>query len=152
MDIREVSIVSAEAQRLIGLLDRELQTEYSPAQMHPVKFESFHRDGGVFVVAYDAATSVACGALRPCSERAIELKRMYVAESHRRLGVARRILEYLERKASLLGYERLLLETGDAQHAAIGLYENNGYHRIDAFGEYIGCPRSICFGKFLHED
>lgn len=147
--IQEVSIVSDDAQSLIALLDQELRGEYAPEHMHTVDFEPFHRDGGIFIVAYDAVTPVGCGALRPITDSEIELKRMYVAESNRGRGVSREILEYLENKARQLGFSKLLLETGDQQHAAIGLYEKSGYQRTKSFGEYVVSPRSICFAKDL---
>ena len=85
MDVREVSIQSDDARMLIALLDQELVAEYAPEHMHTVDFEAFHRDGGVFVVAFDAETPIACGALRPITKTEIELKRMYVVDSHREL-------------------------------------------------------------------
>jgi len=149
MEIRETSILSEDAQSLIALLDLELSGEYAPEHTYTVDFEPFHRDGGVFVVGYDAETAIACGALRAFSESEVELKRMYVADSHRGRGVSRQILEFLEEKARQLGFSRLLLETGDEQRAAISLYQSSGYQRIEAFGEYMNSPRSVCFGKAL---
>ena len=83
LEIREQSIVSEEAQALIALLDEELLSLYNPDEWHPVDFEPFHRNGGIFVVGYDGNRPVACGALRPYSDTEIELKRMYIAATHR---------------------------------------------------------------------
>ena len=149
MDVREVSIHSDDAQTLIALLDRELLGEYTSEHMHTVDFEPFHRHGGVFVVAYDAEIPIACGALRPITEAEIELKRIYVADSHRGRGVSRQVLAFLEGKARQLGFRKLLLETGDQQEAAIGLYSTSGYQRVEAFGEYLNSARSVCFAKDL---
>ena len=147
MDVLEVSIHSDDARALIALLDRELLGEYAPEDMHTVDFEGFHRDGGVFVVAYHSGTPIACGALRPISDADVELKRMYVVDSHRGRGVSRQVLTFLESKARQLGFRRLLLETGDQQEAAIGLYSASGYEQVEAFGEYMNGSRSICFAK-----
>jgi GNAT superfamily N-acetyltransferase len=149
MDIQEVSIRSKDAQLLIELLDRELSAEYAPEHMHTVEFERFHGEGGVFVVAYDAEKPIACGALRRITEDQVELKRMYVVESHRGRGVSKQVLSFLEDKARALGFHTLLLETGDHQEAAIGLYTKAGYQRAEAFGEYVQSPRSVCFEKAL---
>lgn len=148
MQIREVSILSEIAQSLIALLDEELSVEYAPEDHHTVDFEPFHREGGVFVVAFDGETPVACAALRPLDEESIEVKRMFVVPSYRGRGVSRKVLAFLEDKARLLGFRRLLLETGDVQHAAIGLYSSAGFERVEPFGEYDGA-RSVCFGKTL---
>ena len=149
VEIREVSIQSDDARSLIALLDRELQGEYLPDEMHTVDFDSFHRAGGIFVVAYDNHVPVACGALRPFSLEEVELKRMFVVSSHRGSGIGRVVLHFLERKASESGFRRLLLETGDAQKAAMRLYKASGFHRIQPFGGYINSSRSICFAKDL---
>ena len=81
--IKEQSILSPDARRLIELLDQELLSLYNPENWHPVDFEPFHREGGIFVVGYDGEQPVACGALRPYDASDIELKRMYVATTHR---------------------------------------------------------------------
>ena len=147
VDIQEVSILSDDAQLLIALLDQELSSEYAPQHRHFVDFEPFHREGGVFVVAYDAQTPIACGALRPINESEIELKRMFVVDSHRGRSISRHILAFLENKARQLGYRKLMLETGDQQIAAIHLYSTSGYKRVPTFGEYVNSERSICFAK-----
>jgi ribosomal protein S18 acetylase RimI-like enzyme len=48
-----------------------------------------------------------------------------------------------------LGADRIVLETGERQAAALGLYESAGYVRIEAFGEYVGSPLSVCMAKLL---
>jgi GNAT superfamily N-acetyltransferase len=149
VDIREIPIHSDDAQRLIGMLDQELLIEYPPEHVHAVDVESFHRNGGVFVVGYDAEMPIACGALRPVDRSEVELKRMYVVDSRRGRGVSRQILQFLETKARQLGFARLVLETGDAQHSAIRLYSTAGFDRIESFGEYGNGIRSICFAKDL---
>lgn len=149
LKIREVSIQCHDAGSLIAELDRELGEEYAPEHRHPVDLDPFHRDGGVFVIAYAAEKPVACGALRPIDEFDVEIKRMFVAPANRGRGHSRGILQFLENKARNLGFQRLLLETGDQQIAAIGLYSSSGFRRIAPFGEYAHSPRSVCFAKPL---
>lgn len=149
VDIRAVSILSDDAQALISLLDQELQVEYAPEHVHPVDFDSFHPDGGVFVVGYDEGKPIACGGLRPLNETEVELKRMFVIEAQRGRGVSRAVLRFLEDQARRLGFETLVLETGDAQDAAIGLYSTAGFDRVESFGEYAAGVRSVCFAKRL---
>jgi putative acetyltransferase len=100
-----------------------------------------------FVVARLDGQAVGCGALRPMDSESAEVKRMFVAESARRLGVGCRILAELERLAAEFGYRVIRLETGNRQPEAIALYERSGFHRIPPFGKYISSPVSICFEK-----
>ena len=59
------------------------------------------------------------------------------------------MLDALESEARRLGVTRLLLETGERQHEALGLYESAGYARIPRYGEYESSPLSLCMGKDL---
>jgi GNAT superfamily N-acetyltransferase len=72
---------------------------------------------------------------------------MYVLRQSRRTGIARSILVRPEEEASRLGYETLLLETGNRQHAAMSLYESYGFTRIPPFGPYVSDPICVCYSK-----
>ena len=147
MEINQVSINSDKAQHLIALLDTELGLSYAPEHRFTVNFDSFEEMGGVFLVATLDDEPVACGALRPIDQRTTELKRMFVVQSHRGRGLAIQILLELEKVAKTKRFNRILLETGDHQHAAMKLYETNGYQRIAPFGDYTTSPHSICYAK-----
>lgn len=107
-------------------------------------------DIDVFLLARDASGhAVACGALRRLDEHSAEIKRMYVAQSHRGQGVSRAVLAALEQAAADAGWTVLRLETGPLQHEAIGLYTSAGYRPIPNFGPYVGAPQSLCFERVL---
>ena len=59
-----------------------------------------------------------------------EVKRMYVRPAARGRSVARTILARLEEEALARGVTRLVLETGDAQQAAIRFYEHAGFRSL----------------------
>ncbi len=104
------------------------------------------------VLLRDGDVPVACGALRAATELGAgtgELKRMFVVPSHRGRGLARRVLDELERAAPAHGLSRLVLETGALQAAAIGLYLSAGYVPIDRFSPYQDVTTSRCFEKDL---
>jgi GNAT superfamily N-acetyltransferase len=79
----------------------------------------------------------------------LELKRMYVAPSHRGAGVGGALLAAAERAAARLGAPRIVLQTGDRQPGAVRLYEKCGYTRIPIFGPYRAMLYSRCFEKLL---
>ena len=91
--------------------------------------------------------AVACGGLRAIDATSGEIKRMFVPMEHRGRGLSRVVLAGLEEQARSLGWTRLLLETGDQQPEAIGLYESAGYERIPNFGHYADSDNSLCFAK-----
>ena len=80
-------------------------------------------------------------------DRTAEIKRMYVDPAVRGRKVGLALLDALEARAGALGVTRFVLETGDRQHEAIGLYERAGYARIPPFGDYVDSPLSVCMGK-----
>ena len=104
-------------------------------------------NGGCFFIARRGSEAVACGGIRRYNDTTGEIKRMYVAPTARRTGVARAILTQLEAHALDLGYERLKLETGIKQPEAIALYESHGYMSIEPYGVYADSPLSRCFAK-----
>ena len=101
------------------------------------------------VVALDGDAPIGCGALRPYSADAIEIKRMYVAPSARGRGISKQILGALVAWAKELGYPFAILETGPEQPEAVGLYERAGFERTERYAPYLDQPTSICMRKPL---
>ena len=72
-----------------------------------------------------------------------EIKRVYVTPPARRHGVARELMLELEQNAHAAGIERLVLETGPMQPAAIALYRDLGYTDTNGggwseYGDHLG--------------
>ncbi len=101
------------------------------------------------LIAFENNTPVGCGAFRNYAENTVEIKRMYVPEFYRNMGIASKILAELEAWAKELGNTKCILETGIMQVEAIGLYPKNGYEKIENYGNYKGVANSICFAKTI---
>lgn len=78
-----------------------------------------------------------------------ELKRMFVDDRARGLGVASRLLEAIEADASARGVHEIVLETGTLHLPAQALYAKHGYAVVPLFGPYVGEEYSICMAKRL---
>jgi len=102
----------------------------------------------MLVVRVDGVPS-ACGALRDRGDGVGEVKRMFVRPEQRGRGLSRMVLTELERRATELGWQRLILETGELQPAAIGLYRSAGYAPIPNYAPYEAEADSWCFAKAL---
>src|SRR5262249_747282 len=76
---------------------------------------------------------VGCGAVKFHKKGRAEVKRMWIAESVRGLGVGRRLLAELERHARKAGVKVLRLETNRSLFEAIHLYRRSGYVEVGAF-------------------
>lgn len=103
----------------------------------------------VVVIAYDGESPVGCAGLRPYEGSTAEVKRVFVREEYRGQGISKVLMEWLEREARRLGFDKLVLETGAPLVASIALYKTMGYQKIDNYGPYISMKDSICLGKAL---
>jgi GNAT superfamily N-acetyltransferase len=102
------------------------------------------------VVVYKDQKPVGCGALKHFDNDSMEIKRMYVSASSRGLGIAPKILSELETWARELKYKKCVLETGERQVAAVKLYHNSNYKRMQVnYGQYKSVVNSLCFEKQL---
>jgi len=140
------------ATALIGELLAELSRRYADQGDEEAEAASFHPaeatvPRSVFLVATLDGEPVGCGALRPMTDEAVEIKRMYVREQARGHGVGRAILAELERLAAQFGYASMILATGVRQPEAIALYTRCGFERMENFGEYVGNALSVCMRK-----
>jgi GNAT superfamily N-acetyltransferase len=150
VEVRAEPIDSPVAQRLIAELNAELSVVYPPAQRFlELPAEDVDTSRGRFMVVWLNGSPAGCGAIRLRDSDRAELKRMYVVPAARGQGVSKAILTALEREAASLGAATVVLETGDKQLAALGLYESSGYRRIPCFGAYAASPTSICLEKHL---
>ncbi|MCX6407819.1 MAG: GNAT family N-acetyltransferase [Propionibacteriales bacterium] len=135
----------------------EVQAEYGrryggEGDVSPIDAEEFVPPRGLFVVLEVDGQPAAMGGWRrggPQGASDAEIKRMFVRETHRRLGLARLVLAELERTAAEAGVRRLVLETGDQQPEAIALYTSSGYADVPAFGFYAGYDDSVHLAKSI---
>jgi GNAT superfamily N-acetyltransferase len=89
---------------------------------------------GLFLMAYLPSPGPSgCGGWRRIDETTAEIKRMYVVPDARGHGLGRIILQRLEQHAAASGVQRVLLETGRDNTAALGLYSSAGYTPISAY-------------------
>ncbi len=87
------------------------------------------RDGG-FWVAERENTIVGMFGLERVNADAFELRRMYVAPSARRTGIARSMLQFAEDEARRRNARTLELSTSELQPAALALYKGAGYRLL----------------------
>jgi GNAT superfamily N-acetyltransferase len=143
---------SAEVQALARAQQEEMLALYEgEADIGPTRVATmFEPPDGVFLVVRDESdAAVACGGVTRFDAERGELKRMYVVPAMRGRGLGRRLLVELETEALRLGYRSLVLETGDRQPEAIGLYRSSGYERIPCYPPYDSRTLSLCFEKHL---
>jgi DNA-binding MarR family transcriptional regulator/GNAT superfamily N-acetyltransferase len=116
-------------------LDRRFDTGFDPALSIPADDQQMRLPAGLFLVATLHAKPIGSGALKFHDNAPAELKRMWVDESVRGLGVGRRLLSELEGHAAKHGVRTLRLETNKTLVEAISLYRSDGYTEVAAFND-----------------
>lgn len=116
-------------------LHRLFETGFDPGQSITAGPDELRPPGGLLLVARLHSRPVGCGALKFQQDGPAQIKRMWVAESARGLGVGRRLLGELESHAARHGSQVLHLETNRSLTAAISMYRSAGYTEVDAFND-----------------
>ena len=142
---------SADVQALAEAQQEEMRGRYGGVgDIGPAReAHMFEPPDGVFLVTRIDGRAVACGGLCRFDDARAELKRMYVLPESRGRGLGRQLLEALEAEALRLGYRGIVLETGNRQPEALGLYLSVGYAPIPCYGAYASRALSMCFEKTL---
>ncbi|NNV54076.1 GNAT family N-acetyltransferase [Limnovirga soli] len=131
---------------LVQLLDADLAKRDGDDHQFYAQFNYIDAIKHV-IVAYVNNIPVACGAFKPYTDTAVEIKRMYVAETYRGQGFAQKVLAALEQWAAVLNNTSCVLETGKKQPEAIALYQKAGYTQIKNYGQYEHVENSVCMEK-----
>jgi GNAT superfamily N-acetyltransferase len=90
---------------------------------------------GELLVAYLHGAPVGCGAVWCHDDGTATLKRMWVADAARGLGLGRRLLAELESRAAAHGSGEVRLETNRALTEAIAMYRSAGYAEVAPFSD-----------------
>jgi putative acetyltransferase len=134
---------------LIRQSDALMQSLYPAESNHLVDVETLAAFNVHFLVAREQGRALGCGAFVLGEAGQAEMKRVFVAPAARGKGVARVLMEALERDAARLGVTLMQLETGIKQPEAIALYRKFGYAERGPFGSYQPDPLSLFMEKRL---
>ncbi|WP_025157400.1 GNAT family N-acetyltransferase [Leifsonia aquatica] len=133
-EFRYVDATDELARPLLAELELEYDTRYgdffgerASVELSRYPAEDFAVPHGAFVLLLRAGAPIAGGAFKRYDERTAELKRIWTSASHRREGLARRVVAELESEAVRRGYTRVYLTTGPRQPEAKALYLAAGY-------------------------
>lgn len=158
MQIVRRSLDHPDAAALCAAVQAEYVVMYGGGDSSPMATEHFEPPEGSFLVGYRDGASVGSAAWRrltpPVAASTLvtaEIKRVYVDPAHRRQGIAHRLMLALEQDAHAAGIQRLVLETGPMQPAAIRLYGELGYTDTDGGGwsQYAAEPNVVLLQYLL---
>ena len=99
------------------------------------------------IVVYENNVLVGAGSIRYYDEINVELKRIYISPAFRGQGIGTKLVSLLVEWGKELGYQRVLLETGEKLTESVALYKKLGFERIPNYGPYESMPESLCMAK-----
>ena len=121
------------AELYYGVLAVRFPEGFDLGRSMPASDDDLTRPAGVLLVATLHAEPVGCGAVVFRADGTAHVKRMWVADAVRGLGLGRRLLTALERQAADRGIGVVRLETHRALTEAMSLYRSAGYREVERF-------------------
>jgi DNA-binding MarR family transcriptional regulator/GNAT superfamily N-acetyltransferase len=90
---------------------------------------------GVFLMARLGGQPAGCGVITEIAPGVGEIKRMWIDQAHRGLGLAKRLLQALEDTAREKGFHTIRLDTNKALEPAKAMYRSAGYREIERYND-----------------
>jgi DNA-binding MarR family transcriptional regulator/GNAT superfamily N-acetyltransferase len=139
IDIRIADPAGPDARRCLrayfGELGRRSDLPFDPRKGTSAEPHELRPPVGAFLVAYLGQEPIGCGAIKHHSGEPSDIKRMWVAETVRGLGIGRRLLSKLEQLARDNDAPAVRLDTNRSLVEAIHMYRSSGYTQTAAFNE-----------------
>lgn len=101
------------------------------------------------IVVYENNQAIGGGAIRRYDDENIELKRVFVHTEYQGQGIGSKLVSLLIEWARELGYQRMILETGELLAESCTVYKKLGFEVIPNYGPYANMPESLCMAKDL---
>lgn len=120
---------------------RQLFLEYALSLKIDLDFQGFEAEyktlpgkyappGGALILALVDGKAAGCVALRKISEGICEMKRLYVRDNYRGLGIGKKLITMIIKEARRLNYHYIRLDTLPTMDKAQDLYISLGFYDI----------------------
>lgn len=133
---------------MVSQSQQDLLQHFPPEEIFSASQEELAAPNCHVLIARRGAEPVGCVALLDHLNYG-EIKRLFVCEACRGMGLARALMSEAEALAGEIGLRVMRLETGHALKAAVRLYRGMGYAERTAFGEYPALDSSLFLEKRL---
>ncbi|WP_120511222.1 GNAT family N-acetyltransferase [Photobacterium salinisoli] len=145
MYIQKVMPNRDDVRGILSASDAYMYSLYPPETNNLESEESLMKDNVHLVGAFVRGALAGIGAVKMMDDDGQygEIKRMFVLDNYRGLGISRQIMEALHQYLKHNGISIARLETGVNQPESIGLYQTIGYRVCEPYGQYQAHPLSI---------
>ena len=138
-----LEILKAESNENLECI-RNLFSEYADTLDFDLDFQNFDeelstlpgdyvRPRGCLLLAIYKGQTAGCVGLRKLSEGVCEMKRLYVKERFRRMGIGRALAEAVIEEARKIGYNYMRLDTVPSMDVARALYASVGFKQTSPY-------------------
>jgi putative acetyltransferase len=145
--IREVEPGDEAGLGLVKRLFRSYAAEFADSIAETLCFQGFEAElaglpgryappSGCLLLAMEDDVAAGCVALRDLGDGTCEMKRLYVAQTHRGRGAGRLLVEEVVRRAGRMGYRRMVLDTFPEMAGALALYREQGFVETTPYWEH----------------
>lgn len=150
MEIRIDDLRGAEIAALLEEHIADMRRISPPESKHALDLNGLRQPEITFWTIWDDGLA-GCVALKELNSTHGEIKSMRTALTHRRKGVAAKMLNHIIEEAKQRKYHRLSLETGSMPFFAPAreLYKRFGFTESQAFADYQEDPNSVFMTKEL---
>jgi ribosomal protein S18 acetylase RimI-like enzyme len=116
----------------VQTLDIDLSFQDFETELRTLPGKYQQPDGALIMASVDSKEA-GCVALRKLSKDICEMKRLYVRDVYRGLGLGKRLIRIIIEEAKGLGYSYIRLDTLPNMKKAQDLYSSIGFYDIEAY-------------------
>ncbi len=88
---------------------------------------------GALLVATSGTTLCGCVAMKKLEPGVCEMKRLYVREGFKGMGIGRLLVSHILEKAKTRGYRAMRLDSLETMHQAVALYRSFGFEATEPY-------------------
>ena len=95
--------------------------------------KKYSEPDGSFIIAKDGTLTVGCVGFRKLEENICEMKRLYVIDAYKGMGIGKILVEKIIAEAAQKNYKKMRLDTINTMKAALNIYYQSGFYEIEAY-------------------
>lgn len=116
----------------VGSMSLDLSFQGLEEELDSLPGKYAEPDGAV-IVACEGDELCGCIALRRLDEGVCEMKRLFVRDSHKGMGIGRELARRIVEEAGIKGYKAMRLDTLSSMKAALALYRSLGFRETSPY-------------------